>query len=77
MLLAPKYYPEAERHARHQDCPECWGNGTLDYVAADDNVLVCSNCEFSIEDYELGDAWIEAYLNEYGVDELTEEDMEF
>lgn len=77
MLLAPKYYPEAERHARNQDCPDCWGSGTLDYVADDDNVLVCSNCKFSVEDYDLSEAWIEAYLNEYGVEELTEEDMEF
>ena len=77
MLLAPKYYPEARSHADNQDCPDCWGVGTLDYAADDDNVLVCSKCQFSVEDYDLWEAWIEAYLDEYGVDELTEEDMEF
>lgn len=76
MLLPRKYYPEARKKADKMSCPDCWSDGTMEYAADDDNVLVCESCGYSVEDYDLEDAWIEAYLNEYGVEYLDEDEEE-
>ncbi|MBQ2924610.1 MAG: hypothetical protein IJE57_03450 [Anaerotignum sp.] len=43
-------------------CPDCGGVGTLEY--ADDSVLVCSNCGYSIDDEDLSSEWLEKLENE-------------
>ena len=74
MLLPRKYFPEARKKADEQSCPDCWGSKCMEYAADNDNVLVCEKSGFSCEDYDLEEAWIEAYLREYGVEYLSEED---
>ena len=43
-------------------CPDCDGVGTLEY--ADDKVLVCSDCGYSIDDEDLAPEWLEKLENE-------------
>lgn len=74
MLLPRKYYPLAKEKAEKMCCPDCWGNGTMEYAAEDDDVLVCEACGYSVEDSDLEDDWIEALLNEYGVDSLDDDE---
>jgi len=52
--------------ARNRCCPDCESEHTLNY--ADDTVLVCSCCDYSIEADELQPEWQEKLEDEYGLD---------
>lgn len=62
----PSYSEIYERaHVKKCDrcCPDCDSSNTLHF--ADDEVLVCSSCGFSIEAEDLLSAWIDKISADY------------
>lgn len=57
-------YENAVEKANAMCCPECESVGSLKY--ADNEVLVCENCQFSIEAEDLQPEWQEKLENEMG-----------
>lgn len=49
-------------------CPACRSEGSLKYV--DDEVLVCENCQYSIEAVDLQSVWQDKIEDEEGFYEL-------
>ena len=45
-------------------CPDCDSVGTLSF--ADDTVLVCSSCNYSIDEEDLASEWLEILEEETG-----------
>lgn len=52
-------------------CPEC--GGSLEHLA-DDEVYKCTSCNFWVEEDYLEDAWIQACVDEYGLEDISEEE---
>lgn len=69
-------YEKAVEKAENLCCPYCESNGTLEY--ADDEVLVCNNCKFSVEAEDLQSVWQDKIEDESGFydvpDEFREDD---
>lgn len=66
-MSRPSYseiYEKAMEKADLMCCPDCESQGTLSY--ADDEVLVCSSCQYSIEAEDLSSAWQEKLEEEMG-----------
>ena len=57
-------YEESVEKANSMCCPECESEGTLKY--ADDEVLVCESCQYSIEAEDLQPVWQEKIEEEQG-----------
>lgn len=57
-------YNLAVEKANSKTCPDCGSIGALEY--ADDSVLVCRNCQFSIDAIDLQPEWQEKLENELG-----------
>lgn len=56
-------YRKAYEKKCNKDCPDCECRNSLRY--ADDQVLVCKACKFSIEADDLLSAWIDKISAEY------------
>ena len=52
-------YEKAYKKKCNKCCPDCGSSHSLQY--ADDEVLVCSECGYSIEVEDLLSAWIEKF----------------
>ena len=52
-------------------CPAC--HDSLEHLA-EDGVYKCTSCSFWVEEDYLEDAWIEACVDEYGLDDISEEE---
>ena len=63
MISYSEIFEKASAKKYDMCCPDCDSNGTLSY--ADDEVLVCSCCNFSIEAEELLSAWIQKIEADY------------
>ena len=55
-------------------CPECESEGSLKY--ADDEVLVCDVCQYSIEAEELQPVWHDKLEDEMGFYDYEESDFD-
>lgn len=57
-------YEKAVEKASTMCCPDCESIGSLRY--ADDEVLVCDSCQYSIDVVDLQSEWQEKLENEMG-----------
>ncbi len=53
-------------------CPEC-RQGELEHFETD-HVYRCASCSFWVEEGNLEDAWIDACVQDYGLEDISEED---
>lgn len=52
-------------------CPKC--NGFLEFLT-EDEIYKCTSCSFWVEEDCLDDAWIEACVDDYGLEDISEEE---
>ena len=59
-------YEMAVEKADNMCCPDCSSQNSLDY--ADEDVLVCRCCKYSIDAEDLQSEWQDILEEEYGLD---------
>lgn len=62
-MTGSEIYREAREKARTKTCPDCGSSYALEY--ADDEVLVCRFCKYSIEAEDLASEWQDILEEEY------------
>ncbi len=71
MFVHKDKYAEYMNKSDEELCPDCGGSLEL---LAEDGVYKCTSCSFWVEEDCLEDAWIEACVDEYGLDDISEEE---
>lgn len=64
MISSSEIWEKACSAARRKKCPECESAGVMH--AADDSVLVCDDCGYSIDSDDYKDALFERIADEVG-----------
>lgn len=71
MFVHKDRYAEYMNKMDDELCPKC--RSSLEHLDKD-GVYKCTSCSFWVEEDYLEDAWIEACIDEYGLDDISEKD---